>query len=147
MTANTSGTSIASVTRLPTACIMGYQPKTLEDAMQVLDVIFENPYYAHKPEGERAKIRAHLKKTGLPDPQSYGVFAITHNGTRVDFDLKCLLLLGMIRLAHLEGDLTEEQIRPFVRNIAELYMYFGLREDNEGDNSFPETVRIRRHGA
>jgi len=123
--------------------VMAHQPETAEDAETLLDLIFANPYYAHKPEGERAKIKRHLRENGLPDAQTFGVFAITHNGARVDFELKCLLLMGMVRLAHAEGDLTEHQVRPFIRNIAELYMHFGLREDADKHTPGPETLRVQ----
>lgn len=135
--------SVPAVAMLPTAIIMANQPETVEDAETLLDLIFANPYYAHKPEGERAMLRRYLNQNGLPEQGSYTVFAITHNGTRVDFELKCLLLMGMVRLAHAEGDLTENQVKPFIRNIAELYMHFGLRDDDENNAPAPETLRVQ----
>lgn len=121
----------ASVSRLPSAAIMTYQPTTIQEAENLLDIIFTNPFYAGKPEGEKAKVRAHLSQHGLPDPASYNVFAINHTSNRTDLDLKCLLLLGMVRLAMAEGDLDEDKARPFLRGMATIYLENGLRGSDE----------------
>ena len=137
---NTDDESITLVTRLPQAVIMAYQPTSLDEALNLLDIIFANPFYAGKPEGEKARLRAYLAEHGLPDPASYTVFAISHTGDRTDIDLKCLLLLGMVRLAMTEGDLDENDARPFLRSMAEIYLEYGLLENSQ--SLAPARVRI-----
>lgn len=137
---NTS-TPSTTLAKLPAAEIMAHQPATIEDAENLLDIIFDRPYFTAKPEGQKAKLYAHLQDNGLPDPQSYTVFAISHNGSETDFDLKCLLLMGMIRLAEMEGDLTERDVQFFIRNVTEIYCHTGLAEAN-GETTAPGEIRI-----
>ena len=160
-TSNTASVA-EKVVFLPESCILQHRPTSLNAAKALLTLNYPkkaknagaNNSGAKKAlplnslaQKERARISRHLLKLGAaPDPATYDLFQITHDGTLVDFKLKCLLVMGMCLSALAKGDVTAEQIRPYLFGFAEAYMKYELPAAGAADPmaTLPRQLRIAK---
>ena len=137
-------TSAEDVVFLATAAIMAHQPTTLSEAETLLELNYQKPAKNGYAEQEREHIRAHLSLNGLPDPSTYNLFQITHNGTLVDFKLKCLLVMGMCRLTQVIGDAPNSKVLPYLRGFAMAFVHFDINKADDKDPlaELPKQLRV-----
>lgn len=82
------GLETPNVTLLPAAKIMAKQPQTLLEAQALLGFVLNRPFYAANRPKNRDALWAYLSHYGMPDPKTYGLFAIRSHGSHRDIELK-----------------------------------------------------------